>query len=69
MPLPARYAKVKAFVTVLFVLLLGTPYYLVRVYTSSESSVPSGRYGFYLSDVTEQMQVDFVHQKPRFDPK
>lgn len=69
MPLPARYAKVKAFVTVLFVLLLGTPYYLVRVYTSSESPVPSGRYGFYLSDVTEQMQVDFVHQKPRFDPK
>ncbi len=69
MPLPTRYAKVKAFVTVLFVLLLGTPYYLVRVYTSSESSVPSDRYGFYLSDVTEQMQVNFVHQKPRFDPK
>ena len=69
MSLPARYAKVKVFVTILFIILLGVPYFLVRDYADPGDVYDVNRYGFYLSDITEKMNIDFIHQKPQFDPK
>ena len=76
---PASSSTIRTSATVLFIILIITPFFLDR-WLSRDTAVRetgiretdaanAGRYGFLLTDATAEAGIDFVHAKPVLDPK
>ncbi len=76
---PASSSTIRTSATVLFIILIITPFFLDR-WLARDTAVRetgiretdaanAGRYGFLLTDATAAAGIDFVHAKPVLDPK
>jgi hypothetical protein len=71
---PSRTTRI--ILTVIFVGLIATPYFLRRFYnrgatatTVTDSQSALSRYGFHFEEVAKSIGIDFQHQAPRLDSK
>ena len=70
---PASPSSIRPVITVLFIILLATPFLLSRwlerdADDSNADDIDAGRYGFRLTDATAAAGIDFIHVKPELDP-
>ena len=70
---PASPSSIRPVITVLFIILLATPFLLSRWLArdaddSNADDIDAGRYGFRLTDATAAAGIDFIHVKPELDP-
>ena len=61
--------SIRPAITVLFIILLATSFILARWLARDSDELDAGRYGFHLTDATEEAGIDFVHARPELDPK
>ena len=60
---------IRSGISVLFLILLITPFYFAWWMDRASDEIGTERYGFYLTDATAETGIDFVHSKPTLDPK
>ena len=65
---PASPSSIRPVLTVLFIILLATPFLLARWLARESADTDAGRYGFRLTDATAAAGIDFIHVKPELDP-
>ena len=64
----ASPSSIRPALTVLFIILLATPFVLDRWLARDSDETVAGRYGFRLTDATAEAGIDFMHAKPALDP-
>ena len=59
---------IRSKVSLLFLILLLTPFFFARWLDRASDESETERYGFILTDATAEAGIDFVHEKPELDP-
>ena len=59
---------IRSGISVLFLILLITPFYFAWWMDRASDEIGTERYGFYLTVATAEAGIDFVHEKPTLDP-
>ena len=59
---------IRSKVSLLFLIILLTPFFFAQWLDRTSDESETERYGFHLTDATAEAGIDFVHEKPKLDP-